>query len=41
MDLDDIKQMSLWNYPDSILYRRAVRRERKWKELAEKFKEAK
>ena len=36
-----LKQMSLWNYPDSILYRRAVRREHKWRELAEKFKEAK
>ena len=33
-----LKQMSLCNYPESILYRRAVRRERKWKELAEVFK---
>jgi hypothetical protein len=33
-----LKQMSLCNYPDSILYRRAARRERKWKKIAEKFK---
>lgn len=36
-----LKQMNLCNYPENILYRRAVRRERKWKELAKKFKEAK
>ena len=34
-----LKQMTLCNYPESILYRRAARRERKWKEFAEKFKE--
>ena len=34
-----LKQMSLCNYPDSILYRRAARRERKWKKIAEKFKD--
>lgn len=34
-----LKQMNLCKYPESILYRRAVRRERKWKELSEKFKE--
>jgi hypothetical protein len=33
-----LKQMILCNYPDSILYRRASRRERKWKKIAEKFK---
>lgn len=33
-----LKQMSLCNYPDSILYRMAARRERKWKKIAEKFK---
>ena len=36
-----LKQMALCNYPESILYRRAARRERKWKEFAEKFKEGK
>ena len=33
-----LKQMNLCNFPESILYRKAYRRERKWKELAEKFK---
>lgn len=36
-----LKQMALCDHPESILYRRAARRERKWKEMAEKFKEAK
>ena len=36
-----LKQIALCAYPECILYRRAARRERKWKELAEKFKEAK
>ena len=36
-----LKQMVLCNYPESILYRRAARRERKWKEMAQNFKEAK
>lgn len=36
-----LKQMTLYKYPYSILFRKAVNRERKWKELAEKFKEAK
>lgn len=33
-----LKQMSLCYYPESILYRIAYRRERKWKEFAKKFK---
>ena len=36
-----LKQMILCNYPESILYRMAIKRERKWKELPEKFKAAK
>ena len=36
-----LKQMIIGNHPESILYRRAFRRERKWKEMALKFKEAK
>ena len=36
--VERLKQMILCNYPDSILYRRAARRERKWKKIAEKFK---
>lgn len=35
------KSMVLCNHPEGILFRRAVRRERKWKELAEQFREAK
>lgn len=33
-----LKQMTLCCNPESILYRRACRREHKWKELAKKFK---
>ena len=33
-----LKQMILRSYSESILYRRAVTLELKWKELAEKFK---
>lgn len=33
-----LKQMTMCYYPESILYRRAYRRERKWKEMAKKFK---
>ena len=36
-----LKQMTLCNYPESILYRRASKRECKWKEMSQKFKEAK
>lgn len=35
-----LKQMTLCDHPESILYRSAARRERKWKEMAETFKEA-
>ena len=34
-----LKQMALCNYPESILFRRAARREHIWKKLAEIFKE--
>lgn len=33
-----LKQMTLCYNTESILYRRAYRRERKWKEMAKKFK---
>lgn len=36
-----LKQIIIGLHPESILYRKAFKRERKWKELAEKFKEAK
>ena len=36
-----LKQMTLCDHPESILYRRAIKREHKWKEMAQKFKEAK
>ena len=36
-----LKQMIIGNHPESILYRRAFRREHKWRRLAEKFEEAK
>jgi hypothetical protein len=35
-----LKQVIIGLHPESILYRKAFKRERKWKELAEKFKEA-
>lgn len=34
-----LKQVIIGLHPESILYRKAFKRERKWKELAEKFKE--
>ena len=33
-----LKQIILYNYPQSFIYRRAASRKRKWLELAEKFK---
>ena len=36
-----LRQMILCDHPESILYRMAARREYKWKEMAQKFKEAK
>lgn len=36
-----LKQIIIGLHPESILYRKAFKREHKWKELAEKFKEAK
>ena len=33
------KQLIIGLHPESILYRKAFKREHKWKELAEKFKE--
>lgn len=36
--VERLKQMILCNYPESILFRRAFKREHKWKEMAQKFK---
>lgn len=36
-----LKQIIIGLHPENILYRKAFKRERKWMELAEKFKEAK
>jgi hypothetical protein len=36
-----LKQVIIGLHPESILYRKAFKRWRKWKELAEKFKDVK